>query len=182
MKTQLTSLAVLLVGLVIPWQSAWARTIHVSPRGNDAWTGQLDRPNTERSDGPIATLTRARNIIRKWKSAAPLDEPVRVIVADGVYPLTLPLVLTPQDSGTKLCPISYERASGASPVISGGRVITGFQPAADGIWQAEIPEVAAGTWYFEQLIVDGSRAVRAKSPNQFYDYMGETVEVPVEGE
>jgi hypothetical protein len=182
MKTQLTSLAVLLVGLVIPWHSAWARTIHVSTRGNDAWTGQLDRPNTEGSDGPIATLARARDIIREWKSTAPLDEPVRVIVADGVYPLAQPLVLTPQDSGTKSCPISYERAPGASPVISGGRIITGFQPVADGIWQAEIPEVAAGKWYFEQLVVDGTRAVRAKTPNRFYDHMGETIEVAIEGQ
>lgn len=179
MKTQLTSVAVLLTGLAITCSSAWPGTIHVSTDGNDTWTGQLDRPNPDRSDGPVAKLARARDIIRQWKSAAPLDEPVRVIVADGVYPLTEPFVLTPQDSGTQLCPISYESAQGASPVISGGRVITGFQPAADGIWQAEIADVAAGSWYFEQLIVDGSRAVRAKSPNELYANMGETVEVPI---
>lgn len=182
MKTQLAFWAVLLMGLAIVWQSAWAGTIHVSPNGNDTWTGLLKQPNAEQSDGPVATLGRARDIIREWKSIGPLAESVRVIVADGVYPLTEPFVLTPQDSGTKSCPVSYERASGAAPVFSGGRTISGFQPAAEGIWQAEIPDVAAGKWYFEQLIVDGTRAVRARTPNQSYDHMGETVEVPLEGQ
>ena len=34
-----------------------------------------------------------------------------------------------------------------------------------------IPEVAAGQWYFEQLFVNGRRAVRARTPNKFYYYM-----------
>ncbi|MCC7336695.1 MAG: right-handed parallel beta-helix repeat-containing protein [Pirellulaceae bacterium] len=182
MKKYSLSSAVLWVGLCIIWQSAAAETIHVSPSGNDAWTGQLVQPNADRSDGPVATLARARDIIRGWKADTPLAEPVHVIVADGVYSLTKPFVLTPQDSGTKSCPISYERAPGASPVISGGRAIVGFRPAQDGIWQADIPDVAAGKWTFEQLVVNGTRAVRAKTPNQSYDHMGETVEVPLEGQ
>jgi hypothetical protein len=182
MKHHLTSFAVMLVGLLITWQSAAAKTIHVSPAGNDSWTGQANLPNATRTDGPLATLSRARDMIRQWKSAGALDEPVRVIVADGVYSITEPLLLTPQDSGTESCPISYESAPGASPVISGGKIITGFQPSGNGIWKAEIPEAAAGKWRFEQLIVDGVRAVRAKTPNRFYDYMGDTSEVSVKGE
>ena len=143
MEIQLTSRTVLLMGLVVTWQSAWAGTIYVTPNGNDGWTGQSELPNSERSDGPVATLSRARDIIREWKSTGPLAESVRVIVADGVYPLTQPFELTPQDSGTESCPISYESGQSASPVISGGRTITGFRPAADGIWQAEVPDVAA---------------------------------------
>ncbi len=182
MKQHLTYPAMLLIGLAVNWQSASAETLHVSPVGNDAWSGQLVQPNADRSDGPVATLARARDIIRGRKADAPLAEPVRVIVADGVYRLTEPLVFTPQDSGTQAYPISYECASGASPVISGGRAITGFQRGAAGIWEADIPDVAAGKWYFEQLIVNGTRAVRAKTPNQLYDHMGETVEVPLEGQ
>ena len=34
-----------------------------------------------------------------------------------------------------------------------------------------MPEVKAGRWYFEQLWVNGERATRARSPNQFYYYM-----------
>ena len=181
MKTPVTSFVVLLVGLLVTWQSASAKTIHVSPAGNDAWTGQYNQPNADQTDGPVTTLTRARDIIRQWKSAGPLAEPIRVIVADGVYSITEPFVLTPQDSGTESCPITYESAPGASPVISGGRIISGLQPAENGVWKTEVPEAAAGKWHFEQLVVDGVRAVRAKTPNRFYDHMGDTFEVPVEG-
>ena len=181
MKNPITTFAVLLAGLLITWQSASAKDIHVSPAGNDVWTGQSSQPNADRTDGPVATLTRARDIIRERKTAGPLEEPVRVIVADGVYSITEPFVLTPQDSGTESCPISYESAPGALPVISGGRSITRFQPAENGIWKTEIPEAAADKWRFEQLVVDGVRAVRAKTPNRFYEYMGDTLEVPAEG-
>jgi hypothetical protein len=178
---RITTLALLVVGLLITAQAATAKNIHVSPAGNDTWTGRSSQPNANLRDGPVATLTRARDIIRVWKTAGSFDEPVRVIVADGVYSITAPLVLTPQDSGTESCPITYASAPGASPVISGGRIITGFQPAGNGIWKSEIPAAAAGKWHFEHLVVDGVRAVRAKTPNRFYDSMGNTSEVPVDG-
>jgi len=34
-----------------------------------------------------------------------------------------------------------------------------------------VPEVKTGRWYFEQLWVNGERAVRARTPNEFYYYM-----------
>ncbi|MHC4581739.1 MAG: right-handed parallel beta-helix repeat-containing protein, partial [Planctomycetota bacterium] len=40
-----------------------------------------------------------------------------------------------------------------------------------GIWRTHAREVADGNWYFEQLFVDGKRAVRARTPNKFYFYM-----------
>jgi len=100
---------------------------------------------------------------------------------DGTYSLSKPFILTPKDSGTKECPISYEAAAGAKPVFTGGRVITGFKRGQNGIWQTHIPEVANGKWYFEQLFVNGRRAVRARTPNKFYHYMGDTTEVLLEG-
>jgi hypothetical protein len=107
--------------------------------------------------------------------------PVRVIVQDGTYVLSEPFILTSEDSGTSECPISYESADGARPIFTGGRVITGFKRGENDIWQTHIPEVANGEWYFEQLFVAGRRAVRARTPNKFYHYMGDTSEVPVDG-
>ena len=169
------------VVLLCAAQIGRAVTLHVSPQGNDGWSGRLQRPNSQRTDGPKASLTGARDAIRRLKSKGPLTEPVRVIVANGTYTLTEPFTLTPQDSGTKKCPIIYEAAAGAKPVFSGGRVIKGFKRGAKGIWQTHIPQVAADKWYFEQLFVNGKRAVRARTPNKFYHYMGATSEVPVEG-
>jgi len=173
-----------LLGLLISvllTESVQAATLYISPQGSDAWSGRLAKANNERTDGPKASLAGARDEIRKLKAQGPLKEPVQVIVAVGTYTLAEPFVLTPQDSGTKDCPIAYQAADGAKPVFSGGRIITNFQPGKDGIWQARIPQVAEGKWYFEQLFVNGQRATRARTPNKWYHYMGETSEVPIEG-
>jgi hypothetical protein len=163
-------------------QSAGALSLYVSPDGSDRWSGRLARPNSARTDGPLASLVDARDAIRRLKFQEQVTEPVRIIIADGTYTLAEPFTLTSQDSGTEAAPISYEAANGTKPVFTGGRAITGFKRGADGVWQAQIPDVAGGKWYFEQLFVNGRRAVRAKTPNKFYHYMGKTVEVPIEGQ
>jgi len=162
-------------------QQVEAVTLYVSAKGNDKWSGQLAQPNKEKTDGPLASLTGARDAIRQLKSQKPLTESVQVIISDGTYTLTEPFVLTAEDSGTKDCPIVYEAAAGARPVFAAGRQIGDFKRGEGDIWQTNIPEVAAGKWYFEQLFVNGRRAVRARTPNKFYYYMGATSEVPVDG-
>ncbi|MFV1968942.1 MAG: right-handed parallel beta-helix repeat-containing protein, partial [Pirellulaceae bacterium] len=161
---------VLVAVLWIPRRCA-AATLFVAPDGTDTWSGTLPRPNDARTDGPLASLAGARDAVRKLKAAGPLSESVRVVVADGVYRLSEAVVFQPKDSGSQDCSIVYEAAAGARPVFSGGRLISGFRPQKDGTWVAEIPEVAAGDWYFEQLFVNGRRATRARSPNRFYYYM-----------
>jgi len=142
--------------------------LHVAPNGNDSWSGTLAQPNAGKTDGPLASLTGARDALRKRFAGKAPDKPVRILVADGHYTITEPLVLSPEDSGTEKAPISYEAAKGARPVFSGGRPITGWTAGADGVWTAKVPEVAAGKWYFEQLFVNGRRAVRARTPNKFW--------------
>jgi 3D (Asp-Asp-Asp) domain-containing protein len=150
---------------------ASAATFHVAPDGNDQWSGRLEKPNAGKTDGPLASLAGARDAVRKLKAAGPLKEPVKVVVADGLYTLAETLTLAPEDSGTQAAPVTYEAAPGARPVFSGGRRITGFKAGADGLWTAQIPDAAAGNWTFEQLFVNGRRAVRARSPNKFYFHM-----------
>ena len=156
--------------------TAGATRIYVAPNGSDAWSGRLERPNAAKTDGPVASLQGARDAVRRLKAKGPLAEPVRVLVAAGTYPLTETLVLTPEDSGTEKCPIAYEGAAEAGPVFSGGRRITGWKPGAGGVWTAQVPDVAAGKWHFEQLFVNGRRATRARSPNRFYHYTVRKVE------
>ena len=155
---------------------------HVAPDGNDAWSGKLARPNAARTDGPLASLTGARDAIRQWKQAGRLAEPIAVVVANGQYPLTTPLELNLADTGTAPAPISYEAAKGAHPVFSGGRAIHGWQPGAKGIWHAHLSDVADGHWYFEQLWVNGHRATRARTPNKFWFYLKDVREEPISRE
>jgi len=166
------SFVLLLACLVISPARA-ITTIYVSPGGNDNWSGQIAQPNAERTDGPVATLGRARDLIRQKRSQQ--DQP-RVVVADGRYQMAEPFVLTPEDGG-----VAYEAAPGARPVFSGGRIIGGFEQAENGLWRVRVPEVAEGKWYFEQLFVNGQRAMRARTPNKFYLHMGESSETPIEG-
>ncbi|MHC4546561.1 MAG: right-handed parallel beta-helix repeat-containing protein, partial [Planctomycetota bacterium] len=144
-----------------------AAKLYVSPKGNDSWSGRLGQSNSQKTDGPKASLAGARDAIRKLKSKGPLTAPVDVIIFPGKYTLTGPFTLTPQDSGTKKCPITYKAAQGSQPIFTGGRVIKGFKRGEKGIWQTRIPEVAEGKWYFEQLFVNGRRAVRARTKGQF---------------
>ncbi len=142
-----------------------ALDLYVAPDGRDTWSGRLERPNAARTDGPVASLVGARDAVRRLKAQGPLTEPVRVRVAAGTYPLREPFVLTPEDSGTAQAPITYEGPPDAEAIVEGGRTITGFRAGPDGVWTASVPEVAAGDWCFEQLWVNGRRAVRARTPN-----------------
>jgi hypothetical protein len=130
--------------------------VHVAPAGDDAADGSRARP--------VGSLIGARDAVRRLRAAG-RSGPVRVVVADGTYRFAEPLVLTPEDGGSAEAPVRYEAAPGAKPVFSGGRKITGFRPGENGLWVADMPGVAAGQWYFEQLWAGGRRAQRAKVPN-----------------
>lgn len=151
--------------------SAGAATFHVAPEGNDAWSGTQARPNAARSDGPKATLAGARDAVRALKARGPLTEPVTILVADGRYVLNAPVEFTAADSGTEAAPITYAAAPGARPVFSGGTRITGWKRGPNGAWTTDLPEVAQGRWAFDQLFVNGRRAIRARSPNDGYFYL-----------
>jgi hypothetical protein len=174
------ALSVMVLVLSAGWASAVS--IYISPEGNDEWSGRLSKANSQRTDGPAATITRARDIIRQLKAEKAIDEAIRVLIADGTYEMTKAFVLTPEDGGTKEYPVSYEAAAGAKPVFTGGKVITGFVQDRDGVWKVHLPDVAEGKWYFEQLFVNGRRAVRARTPNKFYYYMVQTSEEPSKNE
>jgi hypothetical protein len=150
---------------------AGARDFHVAPGGDDSWSGQLAQPNPTRADGPLATLTGARDAVRRLRSVATVNEPIHIIIAAGRYEIKAPLELGPEDSGRAGSPVTYEAASSARPVFSGGHLIRGWQAGTNGLWTARLPEVAAGQWYFEQLWVNGHRATRARTPNKFWSFI-----------
>jgi hypothetical protein len=78
-----------------------------------------------------------------------------------------PLTLTADDSGTTEAPVFYEAAPGAKPVFTGGVRIGGVVEQ-NGMWRAETARAQAGR--FEQLYVNGTRAIRARSPNTWYAF------------
>lgn len=133
------------------------REIHVSPTGNDLNVGTAEHP--------LASLTAARNSIRKYRKEH--SEPISflVTIADGEYTMNEPLELTQEDSGMPGFPVEYRAAKGAHPVFRGGKRITGFTVNKDGIWEAKILESSLYQWRFDQLYVNGKRATLARTPN-----------------
>lgn len=144
---------------------------YIAIDGSDAWSGRLAAPNPAGTDGPLASLSGARDAIRRAKAHGQPAAPVTVLIAHGTYFLEAPVDFTPADSGRAEGPVVYQAAPGAQPTFTGGRAIGGWQRGPDGVWFAPVPEVKAGSWYFEQLWVNGQRAIRARSPNRFYFYM-----------
>jgi hypothetical protein len=105
---------------------------YVSPMGNDAWSGNLPEPNQDKSDGPFATLERARNAVRAMKCEQGLPENGIVVeVLEGTYQLTKPLELSAEDSGTQDAPVVYRARRGEEVRLVGGRIISGFVPVTD---------------------------------------------------
>lgn len=64
--------------------------------------------------------------------------------------------------------------------ISGGVKIKGLEKVNDTLWRAFIPDVACCNWYFEQLYVNGTRAIRAKTPNEDFYFINKMTETVVE--
>lgn len=121
----------LLLGLALTI-TANAFDFYVSPQGKDSWSGRLQTPNTDKTDGPFATLERARDGIRtlKQNNALPASG-VQVILRGGIYSLATPFTLASQDSGTDQAPIVYRGFAGETVRLVGGQVLTGFKTVTD---------------------------------------------------
>jgi hypothetical protein len=168
-----TSAILSLTGLLLwahPEVSAADLILYVAPNGNDRWSGTRADPDSNRSDGPLATpaaALQAARLARAKATGAP--ERVTVILRGGVYELDEPLRIGPEDSGIAAeRPFTIAAYPNEKPVLSGGRRIAGWSKVSgkSNLWTAEIPAVREGKWHFRQLFVNGQRRPRARTPNQ----------------
>jgi len=142
--------------------------LYVAPNGDDAWSGRLAAPDKNKTNGPFASITRARDAIRKIKKEeSGLKKPITVMVREGTYFLSEPITFTPEDSGTKECPITYTVYPGEKVIINGGKIIKGEWKRYDKkLWMIHLPEVKQGRWYFRQLFVNGEPRRIARLPKE----------------
>lgn len=142
----------------------------VATNGNDDWSGTLAAPNRAKTDGPFATLERARQAVRNLRAVVRLSGPRPFVVAvrGGTYFLEKPLTFTPDDSGSPGSPTVFQAYKNEKPVVSGGRAITGWRQAANGFWETTVEGVAGSApgdpAYFGQLYVNGERRNRPRLP------------------
>jgi hypothetical protein len=154
---------VLLLGIVGGVQAAQPTVLYVAPWGNDDWSGRLPATNKAGLDGPVQTLQRARDEIRKLQAAGSLESGVTVQVRAGLYELPQTLALEAQDSGTEQAPIIYQAYPGEKPILTAARVVSGFKPYKGKVLQADVSALKGTT--FRQLFFNGKRQVLARTPN-----------------
>jgi hypothetical protein len=151
----------------------------VAREGSDQNAGTKEQPLAS----PAAALRKARELRRL--AQAPTNQPVRILLRSGLYPLDGPLLIRPEDSGTDASPTSIEAAPGERPFLSGGVNVQGWHkppkkipglPAAaqKQIWMADAPKFSGRILEIRQLWVNGQKAIRARTPN------GDTLERLVE--
>ena len=141
---------------------------YVSPEGNDSWSGHLPGPNATGTDGPFATLDRARRAVRTAHKAHPQD--FKVLIRGGTYRLTETVTFSLDDSAGKNT-TTYAAFPGENPIFSSGVPISNWKklsslppnlpPAAHGhIWVADVAELAS----FNTLYAGGQQLPRARGP------------------
>ena len=146
------------LSVILATSALQAGDLYVVPRG------YASRPFNGTKHRPFISLTQARNAIRAAKQEGDTSA-WTVHVRKGAYLLNEPIVFAPCDSGTAEAPVTYV-GDGPDTRLMGGLPICGWQVAADGVWEAAIPQGSDGTpAYFESLYVNGRRAVRARLPN-----------------
>lgn len=108
--------------------------------GSDEWSGTLAAPNVQGTDGPFASLERARDAVRELKKDKATD--VVVLIRGGTYQLDKTVVFGLEDSGKGDATVTYAAYPGEIPVISSGREIKGWKQVNGEL--PGLPKVAQG--------------------------------------
>lgn len=118
------------------------KVFHVSPAGNDRWSGELPEPRADGRDGPCATLEGARDAARNARSAGASD--IVVVIRGGRYELERSLVLDWRDSGSEDGSMRWRAAVGETVVITGSRTVNGWIPVRDPVSLGRLDPAARG--------------------------------------
>jgi len=98
--------------------------LYVGPSGRDDNPGTLERP--------LATLERARDLLRERKAKQPLPPGgAAVVLRGGAYRVTQTFKLGQEDSGTAAAPIVYLAYPGEAVRLTAGQAVHNFVPVSD---------------------------------------------------
>ncbi|MCX5425549.1 RICIN domain-containing protein [Streptomyces sp. NBC_00078] len=151
--------ATVVFAAVLPAQPAYAATtnFYVDPvNGSDSNSGTS-------TAAAFKTIQAAKAAVRAVN--ANMSDDIVVNLRGGTYPLTAPVTFGTSDSGTNGHTVVYQAYNGETPVITGGKAVTGWTAAAGGEYKAPV-----GSLNFRQLYVNGVRATRARFPDIGTDF------------
>jgi len=112
----------------------------VSTQGSDSWSGTLAAPNAAKTDGPFATLEKAKEAVRDFKKDNKKD--ILVYIKEGFYQLNKTIVFDLKDAAEDNYKITYAAYPGEKPVFSSGKEITGWEKVTTKI--SGLPKEAEG--------------------------------------
>lgn len=113
--------------------SASGTAFYVSPNGDDSWSGITSEKSIFGTNGPFATLERARDAIRELKKSGryPARGGVTVFIREGVYSLSRTFQLSAEDSGSLESPVSYRAYRNETVRLLGGKALENLEPVRD---------------------------------------------------
>ena len=107
--------------------------LYVATSGNDSWSGTRPEPNAAGTDGPFATLTRARDAARELRTGD-----VDILIREGLHLLTETFVIGLRDSAGTSRTITYAACPGEKPILSAGVPVTSWRRPSE--FPPELPE------------------------------------------
>ena len=137
-------------------QNTW----YVSPGGNNKNAGTQHKP--------FLTIDKAIAVIKSNNATGPAD--YRIVLRGGTYPVykTIQVNISLNPKST----LSIEAYPGETPVLSGNKNVNGkWTEIRPNLWKSPV------TGYFNQLFVDGQRAVRARFPNDHEWLQPDTIQL-----
>lgn len=144
---------------------------YVATNGNDHWSGTLSKPNASGTDGPFATIGRAKEAVRRFKHGVYRD--IFVMIRGGEYNLSKPEVFTANDGHYDSYAIRYMAYPDEEPVFQSDIVIKGWscpshidglpESAQGHVFVADIPQMPQGKNRFYVMYEDGIMQTRAHS-------------------
>lgn len=152
-------MGLLMLLTVVTSSCARGTVFYVAVDGNDRNPGTLNRP--------FASLEKAKAAVGAVVKQG-LKQDVLVCIRGGTYRLEKPLAFGSGDGGTDKHSVTYAAYNDENVVLSGGRLVKGWQSGADDMWTTRIADVKVGKWSFRQLYADGKRLARGRYPEKGY--------------
>ncbi|MCD8184887.1 MAG: hypothetical protein LUD68_00035, partial [Rikenellaceae bacterium] len=94
------------------------KSLYVSPEAPKGGKGTLQ--------SPYGSIEEAQAAVRKLNRK--MNGDITVYLRGGVYPISSPILFTEEDSGTNGFQVIYKAYENETPVLSGGRQVTGWEP------------------------------------------------------
>lgn len=165
-------LALLWMSLIGATQAA---TLYVSPNGQSSNDG-MARVQESSGHGPLDSLQAALAALRALKAVRTAPETDRIVLLEGDYRLSAPVVIGPQDSGASADkPLIIEADAVGAAVLMGSRRVRDFRAVPGQPYVTAEADLPRG---FHEIWTNGQWAQRARSPNGRQFYSGGSNVVP----